>query len=110
LVDQPCFFNFFNSILSLAPFSTILRVFFSSFPFFSLFKNVVRCHTIHLRGPVEMGKFWRSLLERPEFVDSQCPNKWHWQNLSILLKNLQIIYCKTWRVTWFLKPVETSFK
>ncbi len=34
LVDQPCFFNFFNSILSLPPFSTILR-FFPPFPFFS---------------------------------------------------------------------------
>jgi hypothetical protein len=35
LVDQPCFFNSFNSILSLPPFSTILR-FFSLFANFSL--------------------------------------------------------------------------
>jgi hypothetical protein len=47
-------------------------VFFHLFHFF-LFKNVVRCHTIQMRGP---GRFWRSLLEWPEFVDSQeCANK-----------------------------------
>jgi hypothetical protein len=35
-------------------------VFFHLFHFF-LFKNVVRCHSIQMRGPVEMDRFWMSL-------------------------------------------------
>jgi hypothetical protein len=38
---------------------------------------VVRCHGIHRWGDqLKMVRFWRSLLERPELVDSQeCTNK-----------------------------------
>jgi hypothetical protein len=71
-VHQPCFFNFFNSILSLPP---ILR-FFSHFPFFSLFKNVVRMSRYPaLRGPVEDGQVLWVAPGATEFVDSQeCTN------------------------------------
>jgi hypothetical protein len=67
--DQPCFFNFFNSILSIP--SSHNSSFFFSFPF-SLLKNVVRCHAIHHRGDqLKMGRFSRWFLDRPESVDAQ---------------------------------------
>ena len=97
LVDQTWFSNFFNSILSIPPVSTILR-FFSHFPFFFSVKMWFDMHAMQRWGDqLKMDRFWRSLLERPEFVDSQeCTNKYLWQNLSILLKNLQIILKYYW--------------
>jgi len=75
LVDQSCFFNFFSTIPFLFHHSRNSS-FFAPFPFFFL-KNVVRCHTIQRWGDqLKMDRFCMSLLERPEFVDSQeCTNR-----------------------------------